>query len=82
MTADGFEVRQDVLDQIVQRNIRPPNMASERSAPRNNLTFHEHLGLPNDRVLAMATTDAARALSLHGTVTRSWISGRCSPSRP
>ncbi|MCX5536324.1 amidohydrolase family protein [Streptomyces sp. NBC_00006] len=110
MTADGFEVRQDVLDQIVHRNIYvcptispnwrmlPKFFGAERAeamfdAVRRmveagarliagtdagvqragfdglpaSLTFYEHLGLPNDRILAMATTEAARALGLNET---------------
>ncbi|WP_328634991.1 amidohydrolase family protein [Streptomyces sp. NBC_00356] len=110
MTADGFEVRQDVLDEIVQRNIYvcptispnwrmlPKFFGAERAeamfdAVRQmaeagarliagtdagvqragfdglpaSLTFYEHLGLPNDRILAMATTEAARALGLNET---------------
>ncbi|MFJ9122946.1 amidohydrolase family protein [Streptomyces sp. NPDC102340] len=110
MTADGFEVRQDVLDEIVQRNIfvcptaspnwrmLPKFFGAERAeamfdAVRQmaeagarlvagtdagvqragfdglpaSLTFYEHLGLPNDRILAMATTEAAYALGLNET---------------
>ncbi|WP_327668508.1 MULTISPECIES: amidohydrolase family protein [unclassified Streptomyces] len=110
MTADGFEVRQDVLDEIVQRNIYvcptispnwrmlPKFFGAERAeamfdAVRQmaeagarliagtdagvqragfdglpaSLTFYEHLGLPNDRILAMATTEAAHALGLNET---------------
>ncbi|MFJ9082645.1 amidohydrolase family protein [Streptomyces sp. NPDC102384] len=110
MTADGFEVRQDVLDEIVQRNIYvcptispnwrmlPKFFGAERAeamfdAVRRmaeagarliagtdagvqragfdglpaSLTFYEHLGLPNDRILAMATTEAAHALGLNET---------------
>ncbi|MFJ9174425.1 amidohydrolase family protein [Streptomyces sp. NPDC102360] len=110
MTADGFEVRQDVLDQIVRRNIYvcPTVSPNWRMLPRffgaeraeamfdavrrtaeagvrliagtdagvqragfdglpSSLTFYEHLGLPNDRILAMATTEAARALALDET---------------
>jgi imidazolonepropionase-like amidohydrolase len=110
MTADGFEVRQDVLDQIVQRNIYvcptvspnwrmlPKVFGAERAEAMfdavrrmagagarliagtdagvqrsgfdglpSSLTFYEHLGLPNDRILAMATTEASRALGLEET---------------
>lgn len=110
MTADGFEVRQDVLDRIVEQGIHvcptvspnwrmlPKVFGAERAAamfdavrrmaesgarliagtdagvPRahfgglsGGLTFYEHLGLPRDRVLALATTEAARALGLGGT---------------
>ncbi|WP_425839731.1 amidohydrolase family protein [Streptomyces fractus] len=110
MTADGFEVREDVLAQIIERNIYvcptvgphwrmlPKFFGAERAeamfdAVRRmaeagarliagtdagvqragfdglpaGLTFYEHLGLPNDRVLAMATTEAARALGLDET---------------
>ncbi|MER5439913.1 amidohydrolase family protein [Streptomyces sp. NPDC002790] len=110
MTADGIEVRQDVLDQIVQRNIYvcptvspnwrmlPRFFGAERAAAMfdavrrmaeagarliagtdagvqrasfdglpSSLTFYGHLGLPNDRVLAMATTEPARALGLDET---------------
>ncbi|MEB8338284.1 amidohydrolase family protein [Streptomyces endophyticus] len=110
MTADGFEVRQDVLDQIIERNIYvcptvgphwrmlPQFFGAERAeamfdAVRRmaeagvrliagtdagvqragfdglpaGLTFYEHLGVPNDRVLAMAATEAAQALGLDET---------------
>ncbi|MFI5665136.1 amidohydrolase family protein [Streptomyces sp. NPDC051684] len=110
MTADGFEVREDVLDRIIERNIYvcptispnwrmlPKFFGAERAeamfeAIRRmaeagarliagtdagvqragfdglpaSLTFYEHLGLTHDRVLAMATTEAARALGLDET---------------
>ncbi|MFZ3554683.1 amidohydrolase family protein [Streptomyces sp. BH055] len=110
MTADGFEVREDVLDQIIEQNIYvcptvspnwrmlPKFFGAERAEAMFDairrmaeagarliagtdagvqragfdglpaaLTFYEHLGLPNDRVLATATTEAACALGLDET---------------
>ncbi|MFJ8931543.1 amidohydrolase family protein [Streptomyces sp. NPDC102364] len=107
MTPDGFDVREDVLAQIVEKDIYvcpavsphwsmlPKFFGVERAeamfdAVRQmanagarmiagtdagvqragfdglppSLTFYEHLGLPKERILAMATTEAARALGV------------------
>lgn len=107
MTPDGFDVREDVLAQIVEKNIYvcpavsphwpmlPKFFGAERAEAMfdavrqmanagarliagtdagvqragfdglsTSLTFYEHLGLPKERILAMATTEAARALGV------------------
>ncbi|MFE0256874.1 amidohydrolase family protein [Streptomyces sp. NPDC059010] len=107
MTNDGFDLRQDVLKQIIDRDIAvcpavsphwqmlPRFFGEERAAAMFDLvqqmaeagakliagtdagvqragfdglvpalSFYAHLGLPNGRILDMATTDAADALGL------------------
>ncbi|MGY0488282.1 amidohydrolase family protein [Streptomyces sp. WG-D5] len=107
MTSDGFDVREDVLKQIVERGIYvcpavsphwpmlPKFFGEERAEAMfdavrqmatagarliagtdagvqragfdglpSSLTFYAHLGLANDRILAMATTEAAQALGV------------------
>ncbi|MCX3061733.1 amidohydrolase family protein [Streptomyces beihaiensis] len=107
LTADGVDVRADVVDRIVEKGIHvcptvspnwrmlPKLLGTERVEPLfaavrqmatagarliagtdagvqrarfgglpAALTFYEHLGVPTDRVLAMATADAAAALGL------------------
>ncbi|MFE6888314.1 amidohydrolase family protein [Streptomyces sp. NPDC057694] len=111
MTADGIEVRPDVLAEIVEKGIfvcptisphwpmLPKFFGAERAEAMvaavrqmaqagvrliagtdagvqragfgglaSSLTFYEHLGLPKERVLALATTEAAQALGV-GTET-------------
>lgn len=110
MTADGFEVREDMLTQIIDKGIYvcpavsphwpmlPKFFGPERAEAMfdavrrmaqagarliagtdagvqragfdglpSSLRFYEHLGLPNERILAMATTEAAGALGLGDT---------------
>ncbi|MFD7204344.1 amidohydrolase family protein [Streptomyces sp. NPDC059893] len=110
MTADGFEVLEDVLTQIIDKGIYvcpavsphwpmlPKFFGPERAEAMfdavrrmaqagvrliagtdagvqragfdglpSSLRFYEHLGLPNERILAMATTEAAGALGLGDT---------------
>ncbi|MBU6529663.1 amidohydrolase family protein [Streptomyces mayonensis] len=117
MTADGFEVREDVLKQIVEKGIYvcpavsphwpmlPKFFGEERAEAMfdavrqmatsgarliagtdagvqragfdglpSSLTFYAHLGLPNDRILAMATAEAAEALGV-GDVTGQLTAG-------
>ncbi|MDQ8708237.1 amidohydrolase family protein [Streptomyces sp. LHD-70] len=107
MTEDGFDVREDVLGQIIEKGIfvcptvsphwpmLPKFFGAERAEAMfdavrtmaeagarliagtdagvqragfdglpGSLTFYEHLGLANERILAMATTEAAHALGL------------------
>ncbi|MDQ8707128.1 amidohydrolase family protein [Streptomyces sp. LHD-70] len=109
MTEDGFDVREDVLGQIIEKGIfvcptvsphwpmLPKFFGPERAEAMfdavrtmaeagarliagtdagvqragfdglpGSLTFYEHLGLANERILAMATTEAAHALGLGG----------------
>ncbi|ANZ14882.1 amidohydrolase [Streptomyces noursei ATCC 11455] len=116
MTRDGFEVREEVLAQIIDKGIfvsrtvspqwpmLPKIFGPERAEAlvamarqvtesgvsqiagtdagvgragfdglASSLGFHRHLGLPNSRIIEMATVDAARALGL-GEVT-----GRIAP---
>ncbi|GGT26381.1 amidohydrolase family protein [Streptomyces purpureus] len=113
MTSDGFDLRQDVLKQIIDRGIvicpavsphwqmLPRFFGEERAAAMFDLvrqmaeagakliagtdagvqragfdglvpalSFYAHLGLPNGRILDMATGDAADALGLGGTTGR------------
>ncbi|WJY50110.1 amidohydrolase family protein [Streptomyces chengbuensis] len=113
MTSDGFDLRQDVLKQIIDRGIAvcpavsphwqmlPRFFGEERAAAMFDLvrqmaeagaklivgtdagvqrtgfdglvpalSFYAHLGLPNGRILDMATADAADALGLGGTTGR------------
>lgn len=113
MTNDGFDLRQDVLKQIIDRDIAvcpavsphwqmlPRFFGEERAAAMFDLvrqmaeagakliagtdagvqragfdglvpalSFYAHLGLPNSRILDMATTDAAYALGLGETTGR------------
>ncbi|WP_405523572.1 amidohydrolase family protein [Streptomyces canus] len=113
MTNDGFDLRQDVLKQIIDRDIAicpavsphwqmlPRFFGEERAAAMFDLvrqmaeagakliagtdagvqragfdglvpalSFYAHLGLPNSRILDMATTDAADALGLGETTGR------------
>ncbi|MGP3775433.1 amidohydrolase family protein [Streptomyces sp. SDT5-1] len=108
MTPDGFEVRDDVLAQIIEKQIRvcpavsphwrmlPQIFGAERAEAMfgvvrqmaeagarliagtdagvqragfdgltSSLGFYEHLGLANERILEMATLEAAAALGLH-----------------
>ncbi|MGW3649258.1 amidohydrolase family protein [Streptomyces sp. NPDC000878] len=110
MTNDGFDLRQDVLKQIIDRDIAvcpavsphwqmlPRFFGEERAAAMFDLvrqmaeagvkliagtdagvqragfdglvpalSFYAHLGLPNSRILDMATADAADALGLGET---------------
>ncbi|MFE5908721.1 amidohydrolase family protein [Streptomyces wedmorensis] len=107
MTPTGFEVREDVLAQIVEKGIHicpavsphwrmlPQIFGAERAEAMfdavrrmaeagarliagtdagvqrsgfdglpSSLAFYEHLGVPAQRILAMATSEAARALGL------------------
>lgn len=107
MTDDGFDLREDVLEQIVSRGIHicPTVSPNWQMLPRffgeeradtmfdlvrrtaeagasviagtdagvqragfdglaRSLAFYAHLGIPNARILDMATTEAARALRL------------------
>ncbi|MER6952549.1 amidohydrolase family protein [Streptomyces sp. NPDC000618] len=107
MTADGFDLRQDVLKKIIDQGIAicpavsphwqmlPRFFGEERAAEMFGLVremaeagakliagtdagvqragfdglvpalaFYEHLGLPNSKILDMATTDAAEGLGL------------------
>ncbi|WP_236244012.1 amidohydrolase family protein [Streptomyces sp. CC210A] len=113
MTSDGFDLRQDVLKQIIDRGIAvcpavsphwqmlPRFFGEERAAAMFDLvrqmaeagatliagtdagvqrtgfdglvpalSFYAHLGLSNDRILGMATADAAEALGLGETTGR------------
>lgn len=113
MTADGFDLRQDVLKQIIDRDIAvcpavsphwemlPRFFGEERAEAMFDLvrqmaeagakliagtdagvqragfdglvpalSFYAHLGLPNSRILDMATADAAGALGLGETTGR------------
>ncbi|MEU6375861.1 amidohydrolase family protein [Streptomyces sp. NPDC046909] len=113
MTADGFDLRQDVLKRIVEEGIAvcpavsphwqmlPRFFGEERAAAMFDLvrqmdeagvklvagtdagvqragfdglvpalSFYAHLGLPNSKILDMATADAADALGLGGTTGR------------
>ncbi|MEV0113242.1 amidohydrolase family protein [Streptomyces sp. NPDC050844] len=105
MTPEGFELREDVLAQIIDKDIHvcpavsphwqmlPKVFGPEKAAAMfdlvrqmadagvrliagtdagvqrsgfdgltSSLAFYEHLGLTNDRIIEMATTEAARAL--------------------
>ncbi|MCX4731509.1 amidohydrolase family protein [Streptomyces sp. NBC_01363] len=107
MTPDGFGLREDVLAQIIAKDIHvcpavsphwqmlPKVFGPEKAAVMfdlvrqmanagvrliagtdagvqragfdglvSSLAFYEHLGLPNDRIIEMATTEAARALGV------------------
>lgn len=113
MTADGFDLRQDVLKRIVEEGIAvcpavsphwqmlPRFFGEERAAAMfdlvrqmdeagaklvagtdagvqragfdglvSALSFYAHLGLPNSKILDMATADAADALGLGETTGR------------
>ncbi|MFD9044754.1 amidohydrolase family protein [Streptomyces bottropensis] len=113
MTNDGFDLRQDVLKQIIDRDIAvcpavsphwqmlPRFFGEERAAAMFDLVrqmaeagakliagtdagvqragfdglvpalaFYAHLGLPNSKILDMATADAAGALGLGDTTGR------------
>ncbi|MEU6353107.1 amidohydrolase family protein [Streptomyces sp. NPDC047072] len=113
MTADGFDLRQDVLKRIVEEGIAvcpavsphwqmlPRFFGEERAAAMFDLvrqmaeagaklvagtdagvqragfdglvpalSFYAHLGLPNSKILNMATADAADALGLGETTGR------------
>jgi imidazolonepropionase-like amidohydrolase len=113
MTNDGFDLRQDVLEEIIDRGIvvcpavsphwqmLPRVFGEERAAAMfdlvrqmaeagakliagtdagvqragfdglvSALSFFAHLGLPNSRILDMATADAADALGLGATTGR------------
>lgn len=113
MTADGFDLRQDVLKKIIDQGIAvcpavsphwqmlPRFFGEEKAAAMFDLvremaeagakliagtdagvqragfdglvpalSFYAHLGLPNSKILDMATADAAEALGLGGTTGR------------
>jgi imidazolonepropionase-like amidohydrolase len=113
MTSDGFDLRQDVLKQIIDEGIAvcpavsphwqmlPRFFGEERAAAMFDLvrqmaeagvkliagtdagvqragfdglvpalSFYAHLGLPNSKILDMATIDAASALGLGETTSR------------
>lgn len=113
MTPGGFELREDVLAQIISKGIHvcpavsqhwpmlPKIFGPERAEAMfdlvrqmaeagvrliagtdagvqragfdgliSSLAFYEHLGLPNSRIIDMATGEAARALGLDGQTGR------------